>query len=172
MTTRPIIHTIASNGRVLTAELEGDQLVLFLDAKRLGPFVKRFEPVRVSGIVITHRAGNMDIRQVHGEAIEAAWQSFGQAQLGPSPIGRAKALQAERASLAARLDSLREEEYTLRAREIARGGRMTIIDMSGQIGPAQAALDAFDAEHPEILDAIRAKREAMLQENIRAAENA
>lgn len=155
-----IIHSITSNGRTLTAEVEGAELVIALDGKRLGRFERKAQPETRSGVVVTHRAGDIAIRKEFAEAIEAAWASH--------PAGQAQALRAERLSLVCKLDALRDEEYTLRAREIARGGRMKVIDMSAQIISAQAALDAFDAEHPEILDAIRAEREARRAENIRA----
>jgi len=158
------LHTIIANGRTLTAELDGTALVIFVDGQRLGPFERLIRPETRDGIIITHRAGSLSIRQAYGAAIETAWQAH--------PLGRAATLRGERAALARRLETLHDEEYTLRSREIARGGRMTVIDMTAPIAAAQAALDAFDVAHPDVVAALRAEREARRLENIQAAENA
>lgn len=158
------IHSITSNGHTLTAEVERGELVIFLDGKRLGPLVPKFQPETRGGVVITHRAGDVGIRKEFADAIEEAWKAH--------PVGQAKMLRAERLSLSCKLDSLRDEEYALRSRMIASGGVLKTVDMSAQIEAARAALASFDEQHPEIIQAIRSERDARRSENVKAAENA
>jgi hypothetical protein len=158
------IHSITSNGRTLTADVEGTELIISIDGTRLGRLERKSQPETRNGTVVTHRAGDVAIRKEFADAIEVAWQAH--------PVGRAQALRVRRLALAVRLDSLHDEEHTLRSREIARGGRMATMEMAAQIAAARNALDAFDAEHPQVTEALRAEREARRRENIVAGGNA
>jgi len=126
----------------------------------------RAQEIVKDGQRYTHVIGRkVALTAVEAESFDAAMTAWIRAQ--PLP------LDAQRAKLVNEIGSLRDEQTAtferLHAREDARAWSAK-NSYEPKIAAAAEALAAFDAEHPEIIAAIREQREIERQRNLRAAE--
>lgn len=144
---------VGMSGAILVARLDGKEMASVYGASTLKT------PVSANGQTVVASVGKIGLNAERYEIVKAMYAAV-KAEHANTPEG----LEATRRGLADDLNAIRAEaDYAGRGRverAMATGVDKGGVDLSAKEQAASDALAAFDAAHPEIIEAIRAEKSA------------
>lgn len=163
-----VLTKTASDGREIEILTDGYYFKSRLDGQVLpgATTMGKTKPFERNGTTYSHYVGKIALTADEAATAEAGRQAIYEAEraaFAASPAGQRQALRDQRSALAATLNAAAAETDATFARmhDAQDAGAWAVkVENERHVTAAREALAAFDAQHPEVLTAIRAERSA------------